>query len=178
MFSLNTYVNFASAVAVASAIEKIQSKPLVVLPIMASGRLSVIYLLISSFIVQFICVLAFRVYLPSCSTREFRRTHRAHFPAPLTNHYRLITPLSVLRYDKSSQVEGARSRRPSVHSRNCRQGRRQHTFIHEEFHTTAAGVESLFSLLWWPFAYERATKSSVVHDELYVNIAARGSYPP
>ena len=140
---------------------------------MAHGRLSVIYLLIFfSFIVRFLCVLAFRI--SSYSSREFHRTHCAHgFPAPLVaNTNRLNTALPVLlSVTSSDDDEGARSsspRRPKI-SRKGRRRRQRYTLI-DESHTTAAGVESLFSLRWWPFSYERATSnSSVVHDDLNVN---------
>lgn len=126
---------------------------------MAHGRLYVIYLLI----VHFLCVLAFRVSSYS----------RGRFPAPTqTNTNRLNTPITaLLSVTSSDDGEGARSsspRRPKT-SRKGRRRRQRYTFI-DESHTTAAGVESLFSLRWWPSSYERATtKSYVVHDELYLN---------
>lgn len=110
---------------------------------MVRGRLSILYLLIASFIAQFTCVLAFRVRELSHGTH-----HRGHFQAPsLTND-----TFTSLRADNNSHSEGTRSRRP------LRKGRRRPR-IHEESHLTAAGAESLFSLSWLPFSYETTRKS-------------------
>jgi len=114
------------------------SRPRVVLFTMVRGRLSILHLLIASFIAQFICVLAFRV-------RELS-THRGHFQAPsLTNN----NTFTSLRADNNSRGEGEKSRRP------LRKGR----WRPSESHLTAAGAEPLFSLSWLPFSYETTRKS-------------------
>lgn len=125
---------------------------------MVRGRLSILYLLIASFIAQFICVLAFRVREHSHGTHHH---HRGHFQAPsLTNDtFTSLRAREYLRADNNSHDgEGTRSRRP------LRKGRRRQK-IHEESHLTAAGAESLFSVSWWPFYYETTRKS------LSINVA-------
>lgn len=132
------------------------SRPRVVLLTMVvrdrlSCRLSILYLLIASFIAQFVCVLAFRV-----RDRELSHdTHRGHFQAPSRTKNNTFTSL---RADKNSHGEGTRSRQP------LRKGRRR-PGIHNESHLTAAGAESIFSLSWLPFSYETTTKS------LSINVA-------
>eukprot|EP00984_Skeletonema_dohrnii_P007286 scaffold2641_cov110-Skeletonema_dohrnii-CCMP3373.AAC.10 len=131
---------------------------------MAHSGLSKFYVL--SFIAQLICgVLAFQVRLqPKANSLK----------PPLTNQHKLnkLNTPTALRSEKNDlNDERARSTRRRIlrTTRTGRRRRRRYTFIHQESYVTAAGAESLFSLSWWPFSYEMATKSSTIHNEQYLN---------
>jgi hypothetical protein len=129
---------------------------------MAHSGLSIFYVL--SFIAQLICgVLAFQ-------EPKLRRVH-SHQAPPLTNQHRLNTPTALRSEKNDLNDERAKStrRRFLCTTRKGRRRRRRYTFIHQESHVTAAGAESLFSLSWWPYSYEMATKSSTIRNEQYLN---------